>query len=143
MGAHLNVNELLEDDLDSIHFTLCVTTDIDNLLRAIEKYFGTTANYAKGKGSMFLDYIRRFHAMAHLYPILRACGGSRQDIGVEGACAVLMNIPQYLDFLVWRMGAGGDGILEKNLYTILRSVEMVLLLRVLSIFHILICLPLR
>ena len=44
----------------------------------------------------------------------RSSGGSRQDIGVEGAVAVLMNIPHYLEFLIWRMRCGGDGILEKN-----------------------------
>jgi len=42
---------------------------------------------------------------------------------------------------VWRMSCGGDGILEK-MYTILRSVEMVSLLRVLAILHISFCLRL-
>ena len=41
------------------------------------------------------------------------------------------------------MQCGGNGILERKLYTILRSVEMVALLRVLSILHISICMPLR
>ena len=41
------------------------------------------------------------------------------------------------------MISGGGEILEKNLYTILASVEMVSLLRVLTIFHIFLCLPLR
>ena len=120
MGTYLA--DVLEDDLEQIHFTLRVSTDIGDLLRAIEKYFGITANYAKGKGSMFLDYMKRYHPNAYLYPMSRACGGSRQDIGVEGAVAVLMNIPCYLEFVVWRISCGGGGILENNLYTILRSV---------------------
>ena len=37
----------------------------------------------------------------------------------------------------------GEGILEKNLYMLLRSVEMVSFLRVLCILHVSICLPLR
>ena len=133
----------LKDDLEQIHFSLRVSTDIGNLLRAIEKYFGGTANYAKGKGSMFMDYMRRYHPTAYLYSVARACGGSRQDIGTEGAIPVLMNIPFYLEFLIWRMRCGGDGILEKSLYHVLRSIEMVSLLRVLSILHISICIPLR
>ena len=87
-------------------------TDIGNLICAIEKYFGGTANYAKGKVSMFMDYMCRYHPTAYLYPVSRACGGSRQDIGVEVAVSVIMNIPYYLEFLIWIMSCGGDGILE-------------------------------
>ena len=50
LGAHLA--DVMDDDLDQIHFTLQVTTDVGDILCAIEKYFGITANYAKGKGSM-------------------------------------------------------------------------------------------
>ena len=75
-------------------------TDIGNLICAIEKYFGETENYAKGKGYMFMDYMLRYHPTAYLYPVYQACGGSCQDIGVEGAVDVLMNIPHYLDFLI-------------------------------------------
>ena len=120
-----------------------VTIDVGNILQAMEKYFCETSNYAKGKGSMFLDWMRRYHPTAHLYSVARACGGSRQDIGVEGAVPVLMNIPYYLEFLVWRFRCGGDGVLEKNLGTILRSVEFVALLRVLSILHLSVCMPMR
>ena len=111
-----------------------------NILWAVEKYFGETANYAKGKGSMFLDWMRRYHPTAHLYLVVRACGGSRQDIG---AVPVLMNITYYLEFLVWRFRCGGDGILEKNLWKILRSVEFVALLCVPSILHLSVCVPMR
>ena len=52
-GAHLD--ELLEEHLEEIHYSLSLTTDICNLLCANEKYFGGNANYAKGKGSMFMD----------------------------------------------------------------------------------------
>ena len=66
----------------------------------------------------------------------------RQKIGVEGAVSVLMNIPHYLEFLIWIMSYGGDSILDFFLYIILQSVEMVSLLRVLSILHIYLYLPL-
>jgi len=75
--------------------------------------------------------------------VVRACGGSRQDIGTEEAIPVLVNLPFYLEFLIWHMRCGGDGILEKSLYHVLRSIEMVSLLRVLYILHISICIPLR
>ena len=97
-GAVINklcarLDELLEEDIEEIQYSLRVTTDIGNLLHAIEKYFGGTANYAKEKGYMFMDYMRRYHPTSYLYPVSRACGGSRQEIGVEGAVSVLMNTP--------------------------------------------------
>ena len=56
---------------------------------------------------------------------------------------MLMNLSDYFEFLIWRMRCGGDGILEKKLYTVLRCTEMVSLLRVLSILHVSICIPMR
>ena len=107
---------LLEEDLEEIHYSLRVTTDIGNLFRTIKKYFGGTANYAKGKGSMFMDYMRHYHPTSYLYPVSQSCGGSRQDLGVEGAVAVIMNIPHELEFLIWRMSCGGEDILKKIVY---------------------------
>ena len=51
--AHLD--DLLEEDLEDIHYSLRVTTDIVNLLCAIEKYFFGTEKYDKWKRSMFMD----------------------------------------------------------------------------------------
>ena len=65
---------------------------------------------------MFMDYMRHYHPTVYIYPVSLYCGRSRQDIGVEGAVAVLIDIPHYLEFLIWRMRCGGDGILEKNVY---------------------------
>ena len=91
-----------------------MTTNIGNLLCAIEKYFGGTANYSKVNGSMIMDYMRRYHPTAYLYPVYQYCGILCHDIGVEGSIDVLMNIPHYLEFLIWRMICGGDDILEKK-----------------------------
>ena len=135
--------ELLEEYLKDIHYYLRVTTNIGNLLCVIEEYSGGTAKYAKWKGYMIMDYKCRYHPTAYLYPVSWSCGGLRQDIGVEDAVAVLMNIPHYPELPIWRMSCGDDGILEENLYIILWSVEMVSLLRVLYILHISLCLTLR
>ena len=89
-------------------------TDIGNLYRTIEKYFGGTEKYAKGKRSMFMDYMHRYHSTAYLYPVSRAFGGSLQEISVEGTVTVLMNILHYLELLILRMSCGGDSILENN-----------------------------
>jgi len=133
----------LGNDIVKFHFTLRITTDAIGILRAVEKYFSGQATHEKGKGSMFVEYMDAYHRGEYLYPVARACGGSRQDIGTEGAGAVLLNLLYYLEFLVWQMSCGGDVILEKNLYTMLWSVEMVVLLRVLTIIHISFVLPHR
>ncbi len=91
-------------------------------------------------------YKNEFHLTTYLYPLVRACGGTRQDLSVEGAPSILMNLPLYLQFPNWRMGAcgtAGDGILATNLYIYLQSVEVVALFRVPFILHILICMPVR
>ena len=72
LGSHLD--ELLEEDFEEIHYSLRVTTDIGNLLSIIEEYFGGTANYAKGKGSMFMDHMRCYHPISYLYALSRSCG---------------------------------------------------------------------
>ena len=67
-----------------------------------------------------------------------------QYIGVEGAIAILMKVPYYLEFLIWRMRCGhGDGIIEHSLFMLFRSVEMIAFLHVLSILHISVCMPLQ
>ena len=96
-----------------------MTTDILNLLCAIEKYFGGTANYSKGKRSIFMEYMCHYHPTAYLYPVSWAFGGSRQEIGVEVAVAVFMNITHYLEFLFRIMSCEGDGIIGKEMYIIL------------------------
>ena len=90
---------LLEDDLNKIPSLFCMFAEIDDLLHCIEKEFGLTANYTKGHGSIFENQMKTYHPTAYLFPIIRACGGSRQDLGVEGVQAVLMNLPYYLQFL--------------------------------------------
>ena len=57
-----------------------------------------------------------------------------------------MNLPYYLQFLHWRitaLGGKSDAILQTKLYIMLKSSEVVALLRVLSILHIAICMPTR
>ena len=47
----------MKTDLEQIHFSLHITTDITNLLRAVEIYFGGNTNYAKGKGDELMFWM--------------------------------------------------------------------------------------
>lgn len=78
-----------------------MSTEVGDLLQCAEKEFGLTSKYAKGCCSIFEKWMRTYHVTAYLFPIVCACGGSRQDLKVEGAPTVLMNIPYYLQFLFW------------------------------------------
>jgi hypothetical protein len=70
-------DEVLQDNLSEIHPILRVTTNPSNISHAIEKFYGETANYAKGLGSMYNDYMRTYNPKAHHYQIARALGGTR------------------------------------------------------------------
>eukprot|EP00956_Cyclotella_meneghiniana_P011123 scaffold15566_cov34-Cyclotella_meneghiniana.AAC.1 len=136
----------LEESMSAIPSIYRVNMDIVNLYRAAEKMVGGTANYEKGDGKNFVHFKNEFHPTTFLYPLVRACGGTRQDLCVEGAPSILMNLPMYLQFLHWRMdacGTSGDGILATNLYLNFKSSEVIAQLRVLSILHIAICMPVR
>ena len=94
--------------------------------------------------TVFVGYMCTYNTGAHHFQIARALGGTRQDVGSEGAMSAFMNIPFFVEFLDWRLSCGtGDGILMKNLFIILQSVEIIALFRVLSILHIAICIPTR
>jgi hypothetical protein len=57
-----------------------------------------------------------------------------------------MNLPYYLQFLQWHstvVGGKSNAILATKLYIMLRSMEVVALLRVLSILHLAVCMPTR
>eukprot|EP00957_Ditylum_brightwellii_P184590 14058443-Ditylum_brightwellii.AAC.1 len=106
----------LKDDLDDFHFMLQVQTEVGQIYRAVEKAIANTS---------------------------QALGGAIQDLGSEGAIPVLMNIPYYLEFLNKRLCCRSDNILMKNMYIMFQLVEVVALLYVLSIYHILITIPVR
>eukprot|EP00956_Cyclotella_meneghiniana_P040422 scaffold194930_cov35-Cyclotella_meneghiniana.AAC.2 len=102
-----HMREVLADDLIELPTIYRINLDIDDLFRCIDKEFSKTANYAKGHGSEFFWWMQEFHPDAYLFPVIRALGGTRQDLCVEAAPAVLMNLPYYLQYLHWRIEATG------------------------------------
>eukprot|EP00956_Cyclotella_meneghiniana_P043804 scaffold288481_cov139-Cyclotella_meneghiniana.AAC.1 len=55
------LNELLRGSLDEIDPMLRVTASISALIRAIDKEFSLSANYPKGHGELFLEWLREKH----------------------------------------------------------------------------------
>jgi hypothetical protein len=73
--------------------------------------------------------------------------GLRQDLCTEGSLPIYMNYPNYVEFLdstlqkPWKTKNESESILQKNLFIVLTSSEMISLVQLLSILHISICMP--
>ena len=133
----------LKDNIDEIDDRLRVGCSVDSCLRATEKNFGRTNNYAKGDGEDFHPHMDKYHAGALLINLERVVG-SCQDVAMEGSCAVYWNRPFYVEFLFERLRINdSDHILRENLYIILTSMEMTALFRVMAIFHLSVVVPHR
>jgi len=68
------------------------------IIRAVDKEFSLSANYPKGHGKQFLEWMRKYHPGALLLHVERA-SGLRQDLCTEGSMAIYMNYPFYVEFL--------------------------------------------
>ncbi len=107
----------LVEDLEKTPKVYRVSTNMDNLLQCIEKEVAKTANYAKGHSAFFDHCMKIFHPGVYLFPVARALGGTRQDIGVGEAVPVLMNLHYYIEFLDWHLTcAVNDNLLQTSLY---------------------------
>ena len=100
-------------------------------------------DYAKGKGKEFEAWRREQHPAAYYLPLERA-PGSRQDLSFDGAVPIFANrviVSGFLHKLVFI--PNHSNILEDFLWHALGSIEMVALLRVHTLFDLLISRPLR
>ena len=140
------LNELLRESNDDIDPRLRVSASISAVIRAVDKEFSLSANYPKGHGELFREWMRSNHAGELLLHVERA-RGSRQDLCTEGCMAIIMNWPYYLEFLDEqlrkRKNKGEASILQQNLFCVLKSSEMISLARLLTILHISITMPMR
>jgi hypothetical protein len=84
--------------LDNIDPKLRVTTSMSAIIHAVDKEFSLSANYPKGHGKLFHEWIREYYPGVLLLHVERAAR-SRQDLCTEGSMAVYMNYPYYVEFL--------------------------------------------
>jgi len=137
------LKEIHKEELDTIDFRLRVSTDMVLLLRAIDKEFSLCANYPKGHGDLFKEWISRVHPLALLFHVADT-KGARQDLAFEGAGPVYMNRVYWTEFLDERLRIpGAENILQECLFVLLTSVAMVATLRVHAIFFIALVMPHR
>ncbi len=146
LSAHLNA--LLHSSLNEIDPQLRVTASISAVIRAVDKEFSLSSNYPNGHGELFLEWVREHYPGILLLHVERAAG-SRQDLCTKGSLPVYMNYHYYVEFLdsalrkPRKMKYKSASILQKNLFVVLTSSEMIALVRLLSILHLSICMPFR
>jgi hypothetical protein len=133
----------LKDDLEAIDARLRVVPDMSLILRACDKEFSLCANYPKGHGDMFKEWIMRCYPRAILFHVVSTDGG-RQDMACEGAGALYMNHQYWAEFVDERLRQpGASNILQECLFIELTSVDVIASARIHSILHLAIVLPHR
>ena len=137
------LKEYLEDSLEEISSHLRISPDLAQIIRAYHKEFSLTANYPKGHGELFRDWVMKNYPGAFLLHAERA-SGSRQDLICMGADAVYMNRPYNIEFLDERLRIKDNAhILQENLFSVLSSSEMISTTRFFSILHVCVVCPFR
>ncbi len=95
-----------------------MTASIGAVIRAIDKEFSLSSNYPKGHGELFREWVCEY------YPGI---------LLLHGILPVYMNYPYYIEFLVSalrkprKMKNESTSILQKNLFVVLTSSEMIAL----------------
>ena len=85
-----DLNVHLRANVDKIDPKLRVTTSMSAIIRAVDKEFSLSANYPKGHGKLFLEWIREYYPGVLLLHVERAAG-SRQDLCTEGSMAIYIH----------------------------------------------------
>ena len=142
------LNAILRGSLDQIDPRLRVSASLSAIIRAVDNEFSLSANYPKGHGQLFLEWIREYYPGVFLMHVERT-SGSRQDLCTEGAMAIFWNYPYWIEFLdtMLRKPPKQKGqeasILQQSLFVALSSEEMIALSCLFSIMHISVCMPFR
>jgi len=137
------LNTYLEDSLDEISSFLRVSPDLAHVIHAYHKEFSLTANYPKGHGELFREWVMKNYPQEYLMHAERSNGG-RQDTICMGAGPIYKNRPVNVHFLDERLRVkDNDNILQQNLFIILSSLEMIATSRFFAILHVAVCIPFR
>ena len=126
---------LLTSDIEVIPRHLRIQCSLSNLARMIDKEINPRGDYAKGHGGDFWHFMKTYHQGVTWLPIIRVLGGARQDGSFEAALPLYLGrrfIVQYLHRTL--CSNKKENILQTNLFIVLECVEMIVQVRVASIF---------
>ena len=135
----------LHDSLDDMATELRINPSFLTLARAFDKEFSLCANYPKGHGDLFCQWMKKNHPGELLLHVERAASGGRQDVVSMASLAIFWNRNYCIEFLdeILIDKKKGENILARNLFVMLSSLEMVAVARLWSIFHFSLIMPIR
>ena len=87
------------DSLDEIAPDLRVSPGFISFARAFDKMFSLCANYPKGWGEIFRQWMKENHTGELLFCVERAASGGRQDVASMAALAMYWNRNFCVEFL--------------------------------------------
>ncbi len=132
----------MREDLKLIPNHLCVTCHLSEILIQVDKEYNLTANYPKGHGDDFHDWLCRYHPLLRRLPTVRVCGGNRQDSDFEGSLPVYDSLDEMLAFTNECLKCS-DNALQHCLFITLSSMEVIAQLRVASILFLSVIVPMH
>jgi hypothetical protein len=95
--------------------------------RAYDKEFSLAANFLKGHGELFTEWMKENYPGKLLFHV-ESTHGSQQDIMFTAALAIAMNQSfnvEFLDYCLWMSDkTKKDHVLQRNLFVVLLSLEM-------------------
>ena len=101
----------------------------------IDKECNETENYAKGHSDDCEDHHKRLHPGEVRIPITRILGGNRHDVSFEACISNYFHRHEIVEWLLYCLALPEiKNILQRALFTILTSVEMIAQLRIDAIF---------
>ena len=139
------VREITKESLAKFDKDSRVSPDFMSMVRAFDKEFSLCANYPKGHGALFLQWMKEHHPKELFMHVERAATGKRHDIVAMAALAILWNRQYCVEFLheLLFFSEKSENILSWSLWATLSSLEMAAVARLWSIFHITIIMPER
>jgi len=141
--AEAHLQEELAESLQNFSSYERMTTNGMQLIRAVYKHLHPGGDYAKGNGVEF-DSWRLEDCKSVMFMRLERAAGGRQDLEFDGSLPIFVNRPVLLQYLAPRcLAPGHENVLESFLWSVLSSVEMGALLRVNTLFDLLLSRPMR
>ena len=133
---------MVMDTLEEIAPELRVSCVFSAFVQAFDKFFSLSANYPKGQGEMFAEYMKE-HIPGEMLLHVEGAQGSRHDLSFMAAPAVYMNRTCCLAYSLHmlRIPKKQDNILLRNLVVLMTSSEMVAVSCLFSILYISVVLP--
>ena len=123
-----------------------MTTDVEGIVRAAAEEFvhSRTKVYKKGKGMNFFAFCLKHYPLVVIFSLARADLGTRADSATESAVALYMNRKVFMHFLRDRIASSkDDNKLERCLFTLLGSIEIIAAVRCRAIIHLKVIEPLH